>query len=59
MAECVTCCTTPLCTGIEQGVDPDELVARELGKADLRELSSAQDEYRDKIRDKLSEVCVV
>lgn len=43
-------------TGLEQGMDPDELVARELGKVDPRELSRAQDEYRDKIRDKLSEV---
>lgn len=48
---------TRLCAGLEQGISPDELVARELGKADPRELSRAQDEYRDKIRDKLSEVC--
>lgn len=46
---------TRFAKGVEQGADPDELVARELGRAGVRELSEVQDKYKDKLRDKLAE----
>lgn len=43
-------------TGLEQGLEEDFLVAVELGATSRDELTEAQQEYADKIRDKLVKV---
>ena len=41
--------------GIQKGMDEDELVARELGYSSARQLSQTQEEYKDKLKQKLTE----
>ena len=42
--------------GVRQGIDEDDLVALQLGKAKADQLSEVQKKYRDKLKQKLAEV---
>ena len=45
-----------LLPGVRQGIDEDDLVALQLGKAKADQLSEVQKKYRDKLKQKLAEV---
>lgn len=42
--------------GIREGIDEDDLVAVQLGKAKAAQLSEVQQKYKDKVKQKLAEV---
>ena len=42
--------------GIEAGLDPDDLVAQELGASRAKDLSDAMSQYKDKVKAKLQAV---
>lgn len=45
--------------GIRQGIDEDDLIAAQLGKAKAEQLSDVQQKYKDKIKQRLAEVYAV
>lgn len=42
--------------GVRKGIDEDDLVALQLGKARAQELSMVQQKYKDKLKQRLIEV---
>ncbi len=44
------------CEGVRKGIDEDDLVALQLGKARAEELSIVQQKYKDKLKQRLIEV---
>jgi hypothetical protein len=55
---CAACLPPPPFSGVEQGLEEDFLVAVELGVSSRSELTEAQLEYADRIKDKLARVGV-
>lgn len=61
---CLT--VTSLCTlehsrahaGLKEGIGEDDLVAYEMGLADASQMSNVQEKYKDRIKQKLKEVCL-
>lgn len=49
--------TAVAAAGVEQGLEEDFLVAVELGATSKEQLTEAQLEYADKIKEKLAKVC--
>lgn len=43
--------------GLKEGIDEDELVARQIGLPDVSKMSTTQEKYKDRIKEKLLEVC--
>ena len=48
----------PLSAGIRQGIDEDDLVAVQLGKAKAAQLTDVQQKYKDRLKEKLAQVLV-
>lgn len=44
--------------GIRQGIDEDDLVAVQLGKAKAAQLTDVQQKYKDRLKEKLAQVLV-
>ena len=45
--------------GLREGIDEDDLVAKELGKDKIEELTDVQQQYKDKIKARLAQVRLV
>ena len=42
--------------GLKQGIDEDELLARQIGLSDASQMSTTQEKYKERIKQKLVEV---
>ncbi len=42
--------------GLKEGIDEDELVARQIGLPDVSKMSTTQEKYKERIKEKLLEV---
>ena len=45
-----------ICAGLREGVDEDDLVAQELGLLDASQMTTVQEKYKERIKQKLVEV---
>ena len=45
--------------GLKEGIDEDDLVAKELGKDKIEQLTDVQQKYKDKIKARLAQVSLV
>ena len=45
--------------GLKEGFDEDDLVAKELGKDKIEQLTDVQQKYKDKIKARLAQVSLV
>lgn len=45
--------------GLKEGIDEDDLVAKELGKDKVEQLTDVQQKYKDKIKARLAQVSMV
>ncbi len=45
-----------ICAGLREGVDEDDLVAQELGLQDASQMTTVQEKYKERIKQKLQEV---
>ena len=54
---CATTSLGRLDAGLKEGIDEDELLARQIGLSDASQLSTTQEKYKERIKEKLLEVC--
>ena len=45
--------------GLKEGIEEDDLVAKELGKDKVEELTDVQQKYKDKIKARLAQVSLM
>ena len=52
-------CMTDAHAGLKNGIDEDELLARQIGLTDPSQMSSTQEKYKERIKQKLLEVNIL
>ena len=48
--------TGPMDAGLKEGIDEDELPARQIGLSNASQMSTTQEKYKERIKEKLLEV---